>query len=107
MNSPLEVARIPPKWIRGTGGESSFFRVKSIGMQIVINSIHLSPNTHTHNTHDIACVSSLVFLFHMCVSASLLLARSAAASAPIFPEVQYQRQRDVELPSLSALVKIR
>lgn len=90
----------------GHGGESSFFRVKSIGMQIVINIIHLSPNTHTHNTHDIACVSSLVFLFHMCVSASLL-ARSAAARAPIFPEVQYQRQRDVELPSLSALVKIR
>ena len=106
MNSPLEVTRIPPKWIRGTGGESSFFRVKSIGMQIVINIIHLPPNTHTHNTHDIACVSSLVFLFHMCVSASLL-ARSAAARAPIFPEVQYQRQRDVELPSLSALVKIR
>ena len=67
MNSPLEVARIPPKWIRDTWGESYFSRVKSVGMQIAINIIHLPPNTHTHNTREIACVSSLVFSHsHVC-----------------------------------------
>lgn len=61
MNSPLEVARIPPKWIRDTRGETSFSRIKSIGMQMAINITHRPPNTHTHDTQGIAVSPRLCF----------------------------------------------
>ena len=102
MSSPPEVARIPPKWIRDTRGESCFSRIKSIGMQIAINITHLPPKTHAHDTQGIAVSPRLFSRF----STSLLSAPSAPAPAPSFPEIQYQRYGDVELHGGDCLISL-
>lgn len=78
--------------------EFNFSYLQSAAMQIAINISHSPAPLHTPGIVFPQVSSLLYLLFHTCVSTSFLYSHPVCRPhTPVFPEVQFQGYRDVEL----------